>query len=147
MGSISLRNRRLMAFGVNARDRASLSGRYFRGIGNRATLTTALTGANNDLYFMARSLGTAGNAITIRYVVAGNSTPLTVSVASSAITVNVATSAGGAATSTAADIRKALKANAAALALVWPSDAPGNDGSGVVIALAATNLAGATATV
>lgn len=107
----------------------------------RATLTTALAGANNDLTYTARFLGTGGNSTTIAYVVAGNNTPLTVSVTGQAITVNVATSAGGAATSTANDIATAIRNNAQATSLVDVQNAAGNDGTGVVTALSVTPLA------
>lgn len=144
MANLSLRTRRLLARGFSRRQAALLSGRYFRGIGNRATLTTALAGANNDITLIARTPGTAGNSITFRIVVAGASTPLSVSVAGSAITVNSATNGSSAATSTANDVVRALLANAAASVLVWSQLAvPGNDGTGVVVALGATNLAGA----
>lgn len=42
-----------------------------------ATLTTSLTGTNNDLVFTAKEAGGQGDDITITYVVAGVSTPLT----------------------------------------------------------------------
>lgn len=108
-----------------------------------ASLTTALAGANNDLVFKAKDHGVGGNAITVRYVVAGNNTPLTVAVAGNAITVNVATDAGGVVTSTAALVRAAVKASVPAMALLGSVEfAAANDGSGLVVALAATNLAG-----
>jgi hypothetical protein len=108
----------------------------------KATLTTALTGANNDLVFTARTAGPGGNSITVSYVVAGNNTPLTVAVAGFAITVNVATDGGGAPTSTASQVLAALQGNQDTAALVSVALAPGNDGSGLVAALAATPLAG-----
>lgn len=110
----------------------------------KATLTTALAGANNDIKYTAVARGTSGNSITVAYVVAGNNTPLTVAVVSNAITVNVATDAGGLATSTADQVKAAIEASAAASALVTVEDATGNDGSGVVAALAATALSGGT---
>jgi hypothetical protein len=116
----------------------------------KATLTTALAGTNNDLKYTAKAGDqeadsadfTAGNAVTVAYVVAGNNTALSVDVASSAITVNVATNGGGAATSTAAQVRDAVNGDAEAAALVTAENASGNDGTGVVTALAATPLAG-----
>lgn len=135
----------MWARGLNRYQASALGGRTFAGIGNRATLTTALAGANNDVTLIARTPGTAGNAIRFRIVVAGTSTAASVAVAGSDITFNSATSAGGAATSTALAMVYALQANAAASALVWPQVAtPGNDGLGVVAALAYTNLAGAS---
>lgn len=107
-----------------------------------AALTTALAGANNDLKFTADTGGAGGNSVRVRYVVAGNGTVLSVAVAGNDITVNVATNGGGAATSTAAQVRDAVNAHGAAGALVTAANATGNDGSGVVAALAYTNLSG-----
>lgn len=113
-----------------------------------ATLTTALAGTNNDLTYNAQAKGLSGNSIRVRYVVAGASTPLTVSVSSNDITVNVATSAGSAATSTANDVKAAVKASAPATALVSVTGAATSvapdDGTGVVTALSFTNLANGT---
>lgn len=140
---IPLKTRRMWARGLNRRQAAKLGGRYFWGLGNRAALTTALSGANNDLTLIARTPGTAGNSIRFRIVVSGASTAASVIVAGSDITFNSATSAGSAATSTAAQARDMLLADASASALVWTQLAPASDGSGVVTALAYTNLAGA----
>jgi len=112
------------------------------GFPTKASFTTALTGANNDLVFTAAATGVAGNSTRISYVVAGASTPLTVTVSGSDITVNVATDAVSAATSTAAQVSAAV---AAATALVSSANAPGNTGAGVVAALAYTSLAGGSA--
>jgi hypothetical protein len=142
----TLRSRRMINRGIGARVQAAWANHFFMstsGIGNRATLTTNLTGANNDLYLFSKVPGTTGNAITFRIVVAGNNTPLSVSVTGSAITVNSATDSGGVPTSTAADVRKAVNLFPAAYLLVHAQNAPQNDGTGVVTALAATNLTGA----
>jgi hypothetical protein len=66
------------------------------------TLSTA-QGANKDLTFTARAkrAGVGSGNVRIRYVVAGNNTPLSVAVSGNDITVNVATTVPGAATSTA----------------------------------------------
>lgn len=67
-----------------------------------ATLTTALTGTNNDLVYTAVTGGTAGNDITVAYVDPGTaSAALSVSTSGSAITVNLATNAGTAQVETA----------------------------------------------
>lgn len=112
------------------------------GANSYAALTTALSGSNNDLTYAAKSRGSASNSVRVRYVVAGNSTALSVSVSSNDITVNVATDSGGAATSTAAQVRDAVNASAPASALVTASNATGNDGTGVVAALSFTALSG-----
>jgi hypothetical protein len=136
----------MRARGIGTRVERAWSNRFFMstsGIGNRATLTTSLAGANNDLYLYAKTPGTGGNSITFRIVVSGNNTPLSVSVASNAITVNSATNGSAAATSTAAEVRRALNFSPAAAALVHAQHAPQNDGTGTVVALAATPLTGA----
>lgn len=112
------------------------------GGGARATLTTALAGTNNDIKYTSKERGPDGNGTRVRYVVAGNNTPLSVTVTGRDITVNVATSGVGAATSTGAQVRDAVNGNAAASALVLAENATGNDGTGVVAALGFTNLAG-----
>lgn len=123
----------------------SVAGRHQAGgIALPASLTTALTGTNNDLKISARQVGTGGNTIRVTYAVAGVSTPLTVSVSAKDITVNVATNGSSAATSTAAQVAAAIAASAAANALVVTENAPSNDGTGVVTALAQTSLAGGT---
>lgn len=112
------------------------------GWNRKASLTTALPGANNDLVHEAVTAGSSGNSITVQYVVAGADTPLSVSVTGNAITVNSATDAGGLATSTAAQVAAAIAASGPASALITSSNAEGNDGTGVITALAATPLTG-----
>ena len=112
----------------------------------KAVLTTALAGVNNDLTFLAKTGGTAGNGITVALVdPAGNDQALDVTVIASAITVHLATGVGGAITSTATQVKNAINADVEAKALVTASVAPGNSGAGVVIALAPANLAGGAA--
>lgn len=108
-----------------------------------ASLTTALTGTNNDLVFTAVATGTAGNAITVAYVdPSGNDQALAVTVTDSAISVSLATNGSGTITSTAASIKTAIEEDEAASALVTVANAAANDGTGVVTALTATNLTG-----
>lgn len=109
-----------------------------------ATLTTALTGTNNDLKFTAVNRGVGGNDITVAYVVSGASTPLSVDVTGTDIVVNVETDGSSAAVSTADEVMDAVNGDAAAAALVSAALASGNDGTGVVTALAETPLAGGT---
>ena len=109
-----------------------------------ASLTTALTGTNNDLVYTAKDTSLDGNNITVRYVdPAANSQTLYVKVDGQAITVNLATNGGGTITSTAAQVAAAIAAHPLANALVSVANAGGNDGTGVVTALSATNLSGA----
>jgi hypothetical protein len=108
--------------------------------GIHAFLETALTGTNNDIAFVARTPGAGGTAITIAIVVSGNNTALSISVSTNAITINSATNGSGTAISTAAEVIAAIKAHAAANALVHVENKTGNDGTGAVVALSAANL-------
>jgi hypothetical protein len=102
-------------------------------------LTTALAGNNNDLTF----LGVSSTLPTIVYANPGTANAaLSVGVAGATITVNLATDAGSAITSTAAQVKAAIDASGPASALVSTALAAGNDGTGVVTAMAATPLAG-----
>ncbi len=144
MPNLPLRTRRRYAVGLNSRLTRLWASRKTTGLGNRATLTTAVAGANNDITLIARAPGTAGNSIRFRIVVAGASTPASVAVSGNDITFNSATSAGSAATSTSREMVSALLASDAVKALVWPQlKQPGDDGTGTVGALAYTSLAGA----
>ena len=108
-----------------------------------ATLVMAPEGANNALRFQARTPGVAGNSITVEYVdPLGNDQPLGVTVLDSAITVSLATGPDGTITSTAAQVAIAIAALPEADDLVLVYNADGNDGTGVVTALAATPLTG-----
>lgn len=110
--------------------------------GAQAALTTAMAGANNDLVFTSKVVGTVGNSTRVRIVVSGNGTALSVSVSGADITVNSATDGGGLATSTASEVKAALDASTPAKALISTALATGNSGAGVVAAFAFTNLTG-----
>lgn len=102
------------------------------------TGTTALTGTNNDIDFATKIGGY--DDVTIAYVDPGGVTAaLSISVTAHAITVNLARAAS-AITTTAAQIIAALAANAAANALVSAANKAGNDGTGIVTAMAATPI-------
>jgi hypothetical protein len=108
-----------------------------------ASLTTALTGTNNDLVLTSLLDGRLGNAVSIRYVSPGtNNAALSVSVTGRAITVNLATNGSAAITSTAAQVLAAIEASTAASAMIVGANAGGNNGSGVVTALSATFFTG-----
>lgn len=63
-----------------------------------STLTTELTGENNDLTYIAKTKGAEGDNISVAYVNPGTpNAELTVGVVGTAITVNLATDAGTAA--------------------------------------------------
>lgn len=109
----------------------------------QASLTTQTAIANGDLKFTANYPGPNGNIIRVRYVVAGASTPLSVSVSGNDITVNGQTNGSSVGISTATQIRDAVNASTPAAALVNAALAPNNDGTGVIVAAAAfafTNL-------
>jgi hypothetical protein len=112
--------------------------------GTAATLTTALTGTNNDLTFTARKAGNLANSVTIAYVdPAANNQTLAVTVpTATSISVSLATGAGGAITSTAATVRDAINGHSGASALVFAANAAENDGTGTVTAMTATALTG-----
>jgi hypothetical protein len=120
---------------------------YARDTGTFATLSTDLAGANNDLVYTSKLPGADGNSITVAYVDPGApSASLAVTVTGTAISVSLATDGGSAITSTAALVKAAIEASVAANRLVSVANKAANDGSGVVIAMAATNLtSGATA--
>jgi len=114
------------------------------GYDRNASLTTSLSGSNNDLTYTSKAKSLAANDVRVRYVVSGNNTALSVSVSGSDITVNVATDGSGNPTSTASQVKAAVEASTPAAALVTVDHAAGNNGSGTVAALAYTNLSGGT---
>lgn len=109
----------------------------------KASLSTALTGTNNDLTLTAVANGTAGNSITLALIdPSANDAALGVVVTGTDIVVNLATNGGGTITSTAAQVKAAIEADEDAAALVTVANKTGNDGTGVVTALAETALTG-----
>lgn len=107
-----------------------------------AALSTAMTGANNDVTLTAKAVGAEGNDISLTLVDPGGvSATLGVVVTGKDIVVNL-----GRATSaidTTGDLLKAaIEASEAANALVTIADKAGNDGSGLVTALTKTYLTG-----
>lgn len=104
-----------------------------------ATLNPA--GANNSVKYMARVGGFDGERISVAYVdPAGANKVLTVTVTGRAISVSLATDGSSVITSTAALVRAAILASADANALIESANAGGDDGTGVVTAIAATSL-------
>lgn len=110
-------------------------------------LVTALAGVNNDLTFVAKAPGVLTTHPSIKYTVAGLSTPLSVVVTASLIDVKVATDGAGAAISTSAQVKAAIEANAAASRLVTVAHSGADTGAGAVIAMAETALGAWTGTV
>jgi hypothetical protein len=118
----------------------------------QATADMNPAGDDNGLTFTAVEYGSGGNLITVEYIDPGaESQSLTVSTSLKAISVSLATDGAGDITSTAAEVKAAVEANARAaeiVTVVIDTDDTGvaDDGSGVVAALAATALAGGAGT-
>lgn len=108
-----------------------------------AALTVDPAGANNGIVYTANAAGSPGNDITIQHIdPADVDQPLIVSVRGKAIRVRLATNAGGAITSTAAQVIAAVNAHWMAGHLVTAADVVGSSGAGLVAAQAVTHLAG-----
>jgi len=108
----------------------------------KASLTTALAGANNDLVFTAKKGGTWGNSIQVEYIDPGGTTAtLSVVVSGFLITVNLARVASAIST-IASDISTAIAASRDASDMVTVANSGADTGAGLVIALSATNLSG-----
>ena len=115
--------------------------------GTAATLSTTLTGANNDIVLTARAAGLSGNTISLTLVdPSGNDQALAVTVSGNDISASLATGSGGAITTTANLLLAAIAANADANSLVSGALKAGNDGTGVVTALTKTALSGGLGT-
>jgi len=110
--------------------------------GVKADLLVDCTNALSDVTYTAVTAGNAGNDITVVYVVAGTSTPLTIDVTANAITVNVETDGGDLPISTAIEVAAAINADDDANDLVTAAEE--GAGSGVVEAKTVANLAGGT---
>ena len=108
----------------------------------KATLTTSLTGSQNDLLFTAKKGGAWGNSIQVEYLNAGASQSLAVTVRGFVISVTLETDGSSVIQSKAAEVMAAIVALVDAAQLVDVENAPANDGTGLVTALAATALAG-----
>lgn len=102
-------------------------------------------GANNQLTYTARDAGTAGNGISVRLKdPAGNSASLSVDANGNDIVVNLATNGGGTVTSTAAQVKTAIEAEADANSLIVVTHTGASSGAGVVVADAGLQLTGGT---
>ncbi len=121
----------------------SLDGTADNGEANvQSTLTTALTGTNNDLTYVAVARGTAGDALSVEYIdPAGNNATLAAALVAGVLTVDLATDGGGAITTTSGDI-VTLLSTAEFSGSFTVANAAANDGTGVVTALAETSFAG-----
>lgn len=108
---------------------------------------TAMTGANNDVVFIAKSV-TPGDTVTVALVdPSANNAALSIpAIVGTDIIINLATGAAGAITTTAAQLKAAIEANAGANALIACVFAGSDTGAGIVTALAAVTLAGGAGT-
>lgn len=117
-----------------------------------ASLSRNPAGDDNALTFTAVAYGASGNDITIAYVDPGDAdVALSVAVDGTDIVVTLETDSESAITSTAADILAAIEVDAAADALVTVAinaadSGIGDDGSGVVTALASAPMTGGEGT-
>ncbi|MBW1708847.1 MAG: flagellar hook protein FlgE [Deltaproteobacteria bacterium] len=108
----------------------------------QASLTTNLAGINNDITYTAITGGSSSNNTSITYVDPSPALnqPLSIAVVGNDITVNLGTDGFGVVNTTADDIVAAIAADTAASNLVSAvAEVPG---TGVVTAMATTNLAG-----
>jgi hypothetical protein len=108
-----------------------------------ASLTINPTGGNNSMLYRARAAyyGPTGANIRVQYRDPGGaSQPLTITVNTLDIIVDLATNTAGAITSTAAQIKTAIEGDVDANALVQITHNSPDDGTGVVTAMALTNL-------
>jgi len=111
-------------------------------VGVQAYKVTGVVGDNNALRFTAKGYGVAGNDIRIQLKdPGGNDQALAVDVVGKDIVVSLATGNAGAITSTAALVKAAVEASAAA-SLVTVADEGASTGAGVVAAVAMGALAG-----
>jgi hypothetical protein len=108
----------------------------------RATLTTALAGANNDLVYTAKLSGVEGNTISIEYENPGVETPTETVTVTAGTAIKVVLRSVTGVLSTAAQVQTAIQGHAAANALVSIANAAGNNGTGAVIDMNAVNLTG-----
>lgn len=109
----------------------------------KATLLTGVVASNNAHTVTAKLNGALGNAISLTYVdPKANSQAIAVSVSGRDITVRLATSSVGAITSTAAQVKTAIEANASANALIGLANTGASTGAGVVTAMRRAALSG-----
>ena len=113
-----------------------------------ATLTTNLTGDNNDLVYTAKTKGAAGNNIKIKYTDPGEETEACVATLSGSGTatdpyiIDVTLKHDvSSITATAKDVKEAVEANEDADKLVEIDNANTDNGTGTVTELPATPLA------
>lgn len=101
----------------------------------KASLATGSIPSNNALTWTAKLYGALGNEITVHLKdPQANSAALAVTVTKKAIVASLATSSSGVITTTAAQLKTAIEADAAANALVGLANTGASTGAGVVAA-------------
>lgn len=109
----------------------------------KATLSTGVVASNNALTWTAKLAGVLGNKISVRLVdPKANDAALAITVSGQAITASLATGPTGTITTTAAALKTAIEANAAANALVGLANTGASTGAGALTAVGTTFLAG-----
>jgi hypothetical protein len=120
-----------------------------------AELQTHLVGAFNDLLFRASASGASGDTITMEYDCVldplelggyADNQVLDSDTIGTNIVVTLATDADGYIVSLASEVKTAIEADGAAMALIDPPEYPSwNDGTGLVTVMAERNFVGGTA--
>lgn len=109
-----------------------------------ATLTTSMTGVDNDIYAVSMLPGTSGNSISLTINGSAGDQALSVSVSGTAVTVNAATTSGTI-TSKVSEVVDALNDKYTSRRLARWCVKSGDSGSGVVTTLSTTSFSGGTA--
>lgn len=110
-----------------------------------ATLTTGLVASNNAILWTSKIAGAGGNSVSIALLNNGASKSLAiqkVEAASKDIEIQLATDASSVITSTAAQVIALVNEDPDASELITAANATGSNGTGVVTAVAQTDLAG-----
>ncbi len=111
-----------------------------------ASLDTGVVGSNNAVHWTARTPGAGGNSVTVTIVDPGGTTAaLSVDVAENGLDITVSLArASSAITTTAQQLMDAIEANGDANSLVAVANKSTSNGTGIVAAVAKTNLATGT---
>lgn len=108
--------------------------------GSIATKANRSVGSgNSQLLVIAKVAGSIGNQYSMRVVVSGNNTALSVTYVNNLLTINSATNGSAAATSSVNDVIAAIYANADAAAIFDATAGSGN-GTGTIGAAGSANL-------
>ncbi len=108
----------------------------------KASLTTSIAGANNDLIWTARYAGAYGNNISVIYVTSKGVTAVDLKIDDDSYTAAYVIQVGYAAGETAGGIITAIRAEDSLNAFVAVENAGGDNGSGTMVDMAETALTG-----